>query len=72
MSHKKMILNLILWKWWRLLKKKLINPLKEHKNTIKQVEALKEEMNKYKEIWENMIKKVNEMNKTVQDLKMKI
>ena len=29
-------------------------------------------MNKYKEIQENTIKQVKEMNKTVQDLKMKI
>ena len=37
------------------------------------IEAFKEEMNKsLKEIQENTIKQVKEMNKTVQDLKMEI
>ena len=40
-------------------------------NLIKMTEAFKEEMNKsLKEIQENTIKKVKEINKTVQDLKM--
>ena len=42
-------------------------------NLIKMTEAFKEEMNKsLKEIQENTIKQVKEMNKTVQDLKMEI
>jgi uncharacterized protein (UPF0333 family) len=39
------------------------------KNTFKQVETLKEETNIYKEIKENIMKQVKEMNKTVYDLK---
>lgn len=39
---------------------------------IKQAKVLKAETNKYKEIEENTIKQVKEMNKTVQDLKMEI
>jgi uncharacterized FlaG/YvyC family protein len=46
---------------------------KNRKNPGKQVEALKEETNKsLKEIQENIIKQVKEMNKTVKDLKMEI
>ena len=38
---------------------------------MKIVEAFKKEMNKFlKEIQENIIKQVKEMNKTVQDVKM--
>ena len=51
-------------------KKDVYKEIQENSN--KQVEALKEEMNKYKEIQENTIKQVKGMNKTVQDLKMKI
>ena len=40
-------------------------------NLMKIVEAFKKEMNKFlKEIQENIIKQVKEMNKTVQDVKM--
>lgn len=40
--------------------------LKEiHENTFKQVKALKEEANKHKEIQENIVKQVKDMNKTV-------
>ena len=41
-------------------------------NRFKQVEALKEETNKYKKLEENTIKQVKKMNKVVQDLKMEI
>lgn len=42
-------------------------------NLKKMIEAFKEEMNRsLKEIQENTIKQVKEVNKTVQDLKMKI
>ena len=42
-------------------------------NTIEHVEAFKEETNKlFKEIQENAIKVVKEINKTVQDLKIEI
>ena len=51
-------------------KQKMNEPLKEiWKNTFKQVEALKEEANRQKEIQENTIKLVKDVNKTVQDLK---
>ena len=48
--------------------------LKERQeNTFKQIEALKEEANKYKEIQENTIKHVIfDMNKIVQDLRKKM
>ena len=47
--------------------------LKEiHENTFKQAKALKEEANKHKEIQENIVKQVKDMNKTVQDLKGEI
>ena len=40
--------------------------LKEiHENTFKQAKALKEEANKHKEIQENIVKQVKDMNKTV-------
>ena len=40
-------------------------------NLMKIIEAFKKEMNKFlKEIQENIIKQVKEMNKTVQDVKM--
>ena len=40
---------------------------------MKMIEAFKEELNKFiKEIQENIIKQVKEMNKTVEDLKMEI
>ena len=40
---------------------------------MKMIEAFKEEMNKsIKEIQENIIKQVKDMNKTVQHLKMEI
>ena len=54
--------------------KKLIKAFKEemnkflkeiHENTFKQVKALKEEANKHKEIQENIVKQVKDMNKTV-------
>jgi hypothetical protein len=42
-------------------------------NLIKMIEAFKEEMNKFsKEVQENTIKHVKELNKTVQDLKMEL
>jgi seryl-tRNA synthetase len=42
-------------------------------NTGRQVEALKEERNKFfKEIQENTIKQMKELNKAVQDLKMEV
>ena len=42
-------------------------------NLIKLIKDFKEEMDKsLKEIWENIIKQVKEMNKTIQDLKMEI
>ena len=45
-------------------KEKTNKSLKEiQENTTKQIEALKEEMNKYKEIQENTIKQVKEMKK---------
>jgi uncharacterized coiled-coil protein SlyX len=55
-------------------KKDINNSLKEIKeNTGKQVEAHKEETQKsLKELQENTIKQANEMNKTIQDLKMEI
>ena len=34
-------------------------------NTFKQAKALKEEANKHKEIQENIVKQVKDMNKTV-------
>lgn len=44
--------------------------LKEfQENTLKQVQTLKEEGNKYKEIQENIIKQVKYMTKTDQHLK---
>ena len=48
--------------------------MKKYRNkTGKQVEALKEETNtSLKEIQESTIQQVNELNKTVQDLKMEI
>jgi predicted nucleic acid-binding Zn-ribbon protein len=53
--------------------KKMNKSLKEiPENIFKQVEALKDEANKYKEIQENTIKQAKDMNKTVQDLKMEI
>jgi archaellum component FlaC len=40
---------------------------------MKMIEAFKEELNKFiKEIQENIIKQVKEMNETVEDLKMEI
>jgi DNA anti-recombination protein RmuC len=55
-------------------KKDINNSLKElQKNTGKQLDVLKEETQKsLKELQENTIKQVKEMNKTIQDLKMKI
>lgn len=42
-------------------------------NLIKLIKDFKEEMDKsLKEIWENIIKQVQELNKTIQDLKMEI
>jgi hypothetical protein len=54
--------------------KDINNSLKEiQKNTGKQVEALKEETQKYLKVAkENKTKQVNDLNKTIQDLKMKI
>ena len=50
------------------------NSLKEiQENTGKQLEALKEETQKFlKELQENTIKQTKEMNKTIQDLKLEI
>jgi hypothetical protein len=42
------------------------------KKLLKHVEAFKEEANKYKEIQENTIKQVKDMNTTAQDLKREI
>ena len=42
------------------------------KKLLKHVEAFKEEANKYKEIQENTIKQVKDMNKTAQDLEREI
>ena len=54
-------------------KEEMNKTLKEiQKNVFKQAEALKEEANKFKEIKENIIKQVKDMNKTVQELKMEI
>jgi uncharacterized protein with von Willebrand factor type A (vWA) domain len=55
-------------------KKEINNSLKEiQENTAKQVEALKEETQKsLKELQENTTKQVMELNKTIQDLKMKV
>ena len=54
-------------------KEEINKSLKEiQENTVKQVEAFKEKMNKYNGIQENAIKWVKEMNKTVQDLNMEI
>ena len=55
-------------------KKVVNNSLKEiQENTGKQLEALKEETQKsLKELQENTIKQAKEMNKTIQDLKLKI
>jgi predicted nucleic acid-binding Zn-ribbon protein len=55
-------------------KKDINNPLKEkQKNMGKQVEDLKEEtQTSLKELQENTIKQVKELNKTIQDLKIKI
>ena len=54
--------------------KDINNSLKEiQENTAKQVEALKEETQKFlKELQENTTKQVMELNKTIQDLKMEI
>jgi hypothetical protein len=54
-------------------KKDINNSLKEiQENTGKQLEALKEEtQTSLKELQENTIKQRKEMNKTIQDLKMK-
>jgi cell division protein FtsL len=50
------------------------NSLKEiQENTAKQLDTLKEERQKFlKELQENTTKQVKELNKTIQDLKMKI
>jgi predicted nucleic acid-binding Zn-ribbon protein len=55
-------------------KKDINNSLKEtQENTDKQVEVLKEETQKsLKELQGNTIKQVKELNKTIQDLKLKI
>jgi prefoldin subunit 5 len=56
-------------------KKDINNSLKKkiQENTGKQLEALKEETQKsLKELQENTIKVAKKMNKTIQDLKMKI
>jgi uncharacterized protein YllA (UPF0747 family) len=54
-------------------KEDINNSLKEiQENTGKQVDALKEETNKsFKDIQENTIKQMKELNKMVQDLKIK-
>ena len=55
-------------------KKDINNSLKEiQENTAKQLEALKEEKTKFiKELQENTNKQVKELNKTIQDLKIKV
>jgi DNA anti-recombination protein RmuC len=55
-------------------KKGINNSLKEiQENNAKQVEALKEEAQKsLKELQKNTTKQVMELNKTIQDLKMKV
>ena len=41
-------------------------------NPVKMIEAFREEISKYKEIQQNVIKQRKEMNKTVQELKMEL
>ena len=49
-----------------VFKEDMDKSLKEiHENTFKQAKALKEEANKHKEIQENIVKQVKDMNKTV-------
>ena len=50
----------------KVFKEEMNKFLKEiHENTFKQAKALKEEANKHKEIQENIVKQVKDMNKTV-------
>lgn len=62
-----------LMKLIKAFKEEMNKFLKEiHENTFKQAKALKEEANKHKEIQENIVKQVKDMNKTVQVLKREI
>ena len=55
-----------LMKLIKAFKEEMNKFLKEiHENTFKQAKALKEEANKHKEIQENIVKQVKDMNKTV-------
>ena len=55
------------------IKKGINNSLKEMQNRGKQLEALKEETQKFlKELQENTTTQVMELNKTIQDLKMEV